>query len=671
MAVDDGAPESRSPPSTSAPIVPFGSTGTTEPPDAPGWTLISLFLCLLGFLGVAGLLYGYKFLEIGAYYHGIPTRILFVLALALVGSPFYVTIARRVPGIFLILPVALLAFLYPLFSPYGLPYSRDTVFSFQFAQVLLQQHHWVPGGLVTNQAIVYSYYPGSGVFNAETSSFTGLPLIQTFNWGLQLFRFLVIPVGIYALTVRFFGPRAGPLAVFLYMGVPSIEVNIPTQQDFAMPFLLLMVLMAVYLIHTETVALTPLRVGFVIFSSFIIISHHLTSYIAGAWLAAILIFPYILRGRNAFDKLRPAAAVGRYLLVFLLFVLLVSGPAFVNHVQLLYTAVGSIFSGVPTTGRASTIGSTFPFYQTSWIFLSLGIVVLISLYVLVLLLRRPKLTFLSTLIVIALLTALVTIPFLPTGLSFLALRLMEYSELILAPVVAWFLVVYLQRERAAAPPTTSPSAAGSPEVPHPPSRRPTPRRSWLPVAAAVAISVVIFTGGSLVPLSTRDAFAPASAVLIDAPRYINQSAYDAALWAKANLPPTLYNASNHTWSHLVWGDYLVYSVYGGFGDFEMAWSPFHIFEHHILNDTNWTGIRVGDYVVTDVLMTEVIPSFPGPTNRVGFATSQPNAPILAVNLTKFQNNPKYFQPVYENPIFKVYVVIANPCNAPGAPICVT
>jgi hypothetical protein len=665
MAVGGGVPgtPSPSPTPTPPPIFPVGATASADPPNAPWWAIFSLFLCFLGFLGVAGLLYGYKFLEFGAYYHGIPTRILFVLALALIGSPFYVTIVRRVPAIFLVAPITLLAFLYPLFSPYGLPYSRDPIYSFQFAQVLLQQHQWIPavpgnGSLVTNQAVVYSFYPGSGVFNAETSSFTGLPLLQTFTWGLQLFRYLVIPLGIYALTVRFFGPRAGPLAVFLYMGAPSIEMNIPTQQDFAMPFLLLMVLMAVYIINTETAALTPLRVGFVVFSSFIIISHHLTSYLAGTWIAGIFLIPYLIRGRGAFDKLRPAVAAIQYLIVFLLFVLLVSGPAFVNHIRLLYTAVGSIFISHAPVGRAAAIGSTFPLYQTGWIFLSLALVLVISLYVLIRILFRPRLQFLSTLIIIALLTALITIPFLPTGFSFLALRLMEYSELILAPVVAWFLVVYLQRERV--PP---PEAAGASRA------RPARRRTWVPVAVAVVLSVVIFTGGALVPLSTRDAFAPASSVLIDAPRYINDSAYDAALWAKANLPPPVYNTTSHNWSRLMWGDYLVYSVYGGFGDFQMAWNPFHIFEHQSLSATNWTGMRVGDYVVIDSLMTHVIPTFVGPANQYPHPVAQPSEAVSSANLTKFPDNPTYFQSVFQNPTFTVYVVIVNPCSAPGALAC--
>jgi hypothetical protein len=649
MADDSDVPNAQPwpPKAVPPPNLPEGPSGAAEAPNAPGWALFSLFLCLLGFIGVAALLYGYKFLEIGAYYHGIPTRVLFVLSLALVGSPFYVTIVRRVPALFLIAPVGLLAFLYPLFSPYGLPYSRDPIFSFQFAQVLLQQHHWVPGGSVTNEAIVYSFYPGSGVFNAETSSFTGLPLIDTFNWGLQLFRFLVIPLGIYALTNRFFGSRAAPLAVFLYMGVPSIEMNIPTQQDFAMPFLLLMVLMAVYIIQTESTSLTSLRVAFVVFSSFIIIAHHMTSYLAGVWLGGILLLPYVLRGQGAFEKLRPALATLRYLLVFLLFVLLVSGPAFVSHVRILVNAVGDVFSGAAPTSLGATIGATFPLYQTAWIVLSLGLVLIISLYVLILVLRRPKLSFLSTLIVIAILTALVAVPFLPTGFSFLALRLMEYSELILAPAVAWFLVAYLPRGRG-----TSPAVD-----PHPP--RPV-RRSWWPVAMAIGLSVVVFTGGSLVPLSTRDAFAPANAAIIDAPRYINVSAYDAALWAKAHLTSS---------AHL-WGDYLAYTVYGGFGDFQSQWSPFHIFEHRLLNTTNWTGIRVGDYVVTDALMTQITPTFPGPADHYPSPATQPNAPIPAQNLTKFQSNPTYFRTVYENTIFTVYVVVVDPCFAPGAPVCI-
>ena len=651
MAVDGAEPEAQSPSSSAGrtPIFPVGSAAVTEAPTAPGWALLSLVLCLVGFLGVAGLLYGSKFLSLGAYYHGIPTRVLFVLSLALVGSPFYVTITRRVPGLFLLAPIALLAFLYPLFSPYGLPYSRDPIYSFQFAQTLLQFHTWVPNLFATNQAIVYSFYPGSGVFNAEVASFTGLPLLDTFNWGLQLFRFLVIPLAIYALTVRFFGPRPGALAVFLYMGVPSIEVNVPTQQDFALPFLLLVVLVAVYIIQTESRSLTALRVAFVVFSSFIILSHHLSSYITGIWIVGILLIPYLLRGQAAFDKLRPGVAAARYLLVFLLYVLLVSAPAFVNHVRLLYTAVGSIFTGTSPSGRAATIGSTFPLYQTGWIFLALGLIVVISVYVLVLLLRRPRLSFLSTLVVIALLTALVTVPFLTTGLSFLALRLMEYSELILAPVVAWYLVAYLPRERTSPVP---PPGAGSA---HPSS--PGRRRPWWPVVAAIGLCLLIFTGGSLVPLSSRDAFAPANAVLIDAPRYINQSAYNAAMWAASHLDS---NTAGHT--HFMWGDDLVYSVYGGFGRFNMTWNPFHIFQYKVLDATNWTGMAVGDYVVLDALMSQVTPTFEGPTNHVGKPIAQPGGPVPSQNLTKFQANPQFFLKVYQNNEFTVYLVTADLCS---------
>ena len=50
--------------------------------------------------------------------------------------------------------------------------------------------------------------------------------------------------------------------------------------------------------------------------------------------------------------------------------------------------------------------------------------------------------------------------------------------------------------------------------------------------------------------------------------------------------------------------------------------------------------------------------------------SQPSAPISAQNLTKFQANPQYFLPVYANTIFTVYVVVGNPCLAPGAPVCI-
>ena len=213
--LDSSPVRRRHPPAGDAPFVP--PVIPTPPRPTGSWTpVFLLFLSFLGFLGIALLLYSIKFDAVTSDWHGFPTRVAFVLLLALASAPFALTIFRRVPVLYLAFPVILIFFIYPIFSPYGLPYSRDTIFNFQFAQAIQSSGTWQPLSGVVGQADVYSYFPGGAIFNAEVSSMTSLSLFQTFLWSYDLLRLLVIPLAVFALASRLFDPVGGACRPLLH-----------------------------------------------------------------------------------------------------------------------------------------------------------------------------------------------------------------------------------------------------------------------------------------------------------------------------------------------------------------------------------------------------------------------------------------------------------------------
>lgn len=614
-----------------------GRAGPSSYTAHPGWTLVSLALSLVGTAGVAAILYAIRFGPNGAFDYsavGIPVRDLFVVALALVGAPFLVSIFYRVHWLFFLLPIVLNGILYPLFAPYGFPATRDPIFVYQFAQSLLQYGHWIPGSLVTSQAVTYSYWPAAGIYNAEFSVFTQIPLVTVFDWAQPIFRLLVVPVAVYGISLRFFGPRSAGLGVFLYLAVPSIELNIPTQQDFAVGWLALTLLFLACLATEKRGQDVGLRIGLILFSSMVVIAHHLSSYITLGWLAGLAILPYLLwgsrEGRKASPSVRPFAVFLRYLAVIVFFAILVSAPGIHQNLTVLLSNINALLTSTGPTGRARTVGQTFPPYQLGWIFACMGLVALFALLILRKTLRVPRYKFLVTNLIIGIVGAALALVFLPTGLSILSLRVMEYVGLILMPGAAWFIVsvIATYRRKATAPPA--------------PSRTRRLRIRWAPIGA-VACALVIFTGGALVSLTTRDAFAPSNATTIDAPRYIDENAYATAVWASSHLDR----------SKLVWGDRLAYSVLGGLANLPIRWDSFKVFNGTNLTDTNWSGLQRGQYIAVDDLMTRVTPSFFGPSR------DQPLGPLPPAALAKFEA-PTYFQVLYQNSVFTIYQVVRVP-----------
>ncbi len=635
------------PPSTTANVPP--PPPTEAPPSAgppsdypPGPTaaLVALFFSLLGFIGIAVLLYEFKFHEVTFSLDSFPTRIILILSLASAAAPFYVTMLRRVPVLYLIFPVFLIVFLYALFSPYGLPYTRDAIYNLQFAQSVLTTHTWHPLVDVSAQAQIYSYYPGGAVYNAEVPSLTGFALNQTFLWAYELLRLLVIPCAIYAFCVRLFGLRPAPLAVLFYLTVPSIEMNVPTQTDFAVLWFILAVVLLGFLATSSTSGETWfLRAMFVVAALMVVVSHYVTTYLLIGILFGLAVFPWIVRRRDPYPNLRSFTMFLVVLTMLLVWVALVSRPVILKEYAILVLNVHAVFAPAAARAAAAPPGVTFPLYELVWIGAAIVVLGGLAMLTLTRTYRFDQLAFITFGIVTSLVVGILSIPFVSTGFSFLALREFEFVGVFFAPAGAWYLTNRLLRPRIETP------VRPPRHLPRLASRFRVPRNRA--VGLAIVLCIIVVGGGELVPLSTRDQFAQVpQGVSVDSPLFINQTAYDAGLWASAHMDPTFP----------IWGDYLAYSVFGGFAHFSMVWDSYAMFSNTTINASLRARVFVGQYVVLDTYMTTRFP----PPMFFGPNDDQPHKAIPAANLAKFVNHPYYFALLYSNAVFTVYQIVNTP-----------
>lgn len=607
------------------------SSATSTPAANPARMIIALYLGLVGFVGVALLLYGTKYLGVGPTIFDLPSRDLYVLSLMLAVTPILSAIFQRTPILFLLPPIALIFLLYPLFSPFGLPYDRDAIYNLQFASVLLQTNHWVPGGGVTGIAIPYSYYPASGVYNAEFSSMTGVPLPTTMLWSVPILRLLVLPPAIYALAQRLFSSRAGMLALLLFMGTPSQLFNISVQQEFAVPFLALTILLLAFVVVRPSVSSPGVMVALVLCSTFIVFSHSLTSYVTAIWLGGFLVLALVLARREPTRWVKVIPAIAIYLTVFFVYTYFVTGPLFVAEAADLGASTSSLFhlgaSQVSPAGAG--IGQSFQPYQQAWVYSSFFLILLISLAGLWSSRGTRNWGFARINSIIALAVAIGSLPLLLTAFAWVVERVMEFSGLLLAPLAAWWLLERFRRHPIQSRVSMGPSHLA-------------PKSRWHQYAApviALAIVALIFTGGSLAPYSSRDVFAPTSEILNDSPVLIDQNDYALGIWAHAH-----FNLSSP-----VWGDYYTYSVIGGFGRFNVSYNAYLVFNGTNVTQAAWDYLRLGEYIVVDQYMTTKTPTFFGPAN------DQPKGPLAIAQVTKF-NNPSYFDRIYSDLGFTIYIV---------------
>jgi hypothetical protein len=611
--------------------------------ESANLALLSLFVSLIGFVVIAGVLYEFKFDGVTSSLDGLPTRMVFAIGVVLAAAPFAVTVVRRVPILFLAAPVVLLFFLYPIFSPYGIPYDRDAIYVYQLAQTLVQSGSWTPAVGVTNQAVAYSYYPGGAIFIAETASLTSVSLFNSFPWSTELFRFLIIPPIIYALTARFLSPRAAPLAVLLYVVEPSIEMNIPTQQDFAVTFFLLGIGLFAFLATDSQMTPTFLRVSLLMATAVVIVSHHVSTYLLVAVLAAFAIVPRVLWRRDPYPNVHSMSVFVRTLLFAVLWGVIVALPVITQQWTVLLATIGSLVH--PSAKAAGAVpGGSFPLYAIAAVGLGILATVVIAILTLFEARRKRDRSFVTVGLIIALLLAAISAPFLATTFNFLALREFEFIGIFLAPVAAWWIVTRLAPGRSGR--STDRYLTAPDQWPARSARRSgRPSRGAARAVLAGALVALFVLAGVLVPLSTRDQFAPVSQIDADSPEFITPTAYSAAVWAEAHLSKT----------HEVWGDFLAYSVFGGFAQLRMMWDSYALFNGTGFSAAAIALLDTGSYVVTDREMTQFYsyPMFWGPNN------DQPLTVLNESQLAKF-NDPTYFSLIYVSPVFTVYVVTAIP-----------
>jgi len=640
------------------PSAPSETTEDSPPVAAPSiaprtvelgmLAILALFASLVGILGVAYSIYAFKFLDHHVIFL-LPSRIFFVLSLGLAVVPFLLVIfTNRIPYLFLVIPTALCFLLYPLLEPYGVLYGQDAIFNFQFASTFLVHLVWVAGANTTGEAITYSYYPASGLFNAEGSVFLGVPLTSSFPWILPTLRLLVLPPLIYAVGTRLLGSRAGILGVFFYMAVPSITFNDIVQQEFAVPFFALALAAITFLLYVPSEDATPVRILVLVFSSFVILSHHVTSYILGVWLAGLAILPLLLWGRPAYTALRAAVVSIRYFVLFLLFVFFFTATVVLSQLTILEKNILLLLGNAPLSAKAAAAGNTYPTYQLVWIIASLGIITIFAGLTLRATLRGKVRPYLGASLLMATILLLTGFALFPTGYSYDAIRLAEYALLFAAPAAAWFLLRILGPaiDRRIRPLEATPVG---------------PRRSrrhlWVAPAIAIVIALFVFTGGNLVPGVSRDQFQPPKLLMVNSPMHLTAADFQDGMWARSHL-----NASGR-----VWGDLLVFDVYAGVGGLAMPYDTYDVFNGTGLQCTAVTGggtpcatlasatktlfrLSVGDYIVTDIYDTQLTPGF------YGAGTDQPAGPLQESQLTKF-NNPSYFSVVFVDSVFTVYQVI--------------
>jgi hypothetical protein len=604
--------------------------------------LLSLAISLAGFLVIAWVLYEFKFHNVTDTLDGVSTRLVFAFGILLVTAPFLATIFHRVPIQFLAPPLLLLFFLYPIFSPYGIPYDRDSVFVYQFAQSLLSSGSWVPGIGVTGQAVTYSYYPGGTVFIAESAALTSTSLFTTFVWSTELLRLLVIAPIVYAVTARLFHPKAAALAVLLYIVEPSIEMNVPTQQDFAVTFFLLAVVLLAFLAVDRGSDSLFLRLSLIMATGLVIASHHVSTYILIGFLGAIALLPRVLWKRDPFPNARSMTVFVRTLAFGVVWGTLIAFPVILQQALTLVQNISAVFH--PGVATSAIPGASFPLYEVVGVVLGVIAAGIIAVLTLLEARRRADRSFVSVGIMSVLVLAILSVPFLSTGFSFLALREFEYIGVILAPVAAWWIVTRLAPGTQQPSPGHPNSGRGADPVRNGPGLRRATRAAGHPMFALGLVALFVVSG-VFVPLSTRDQFAPTQELQADSPIYITPTVYAAAEWASAHL--------SH--SHEVLGDYLAYTVFGGFGDFRVVWDSYALFNSSGFSAYALSRLDVGSYIVTDSYMTTAFsfPMFWGPNS------DQPSSVLTSGELAKFQNT-AYFSLVFVDPVFTIYIVNALP-----------
>ena len=589
--------------------------------------ITALVVCLLGFIGLIFVVWRMK---TGA---GGTPRALFVFLLGAICAPFYLAFVKTPKLPFLFAPVVAIFLLYPIAAPHGVVYSTDPIFNFSFTQDLLDTGFWAPGS-GNAFAFTYSFYPVGNVFVGYVILNAPLQPDIGYLWIEPMLRLLAIPATVYSIGRRLFGPRTAVIGVALYLGTPSILFNLPIQQGFGTIFFGLSLLSLFMLTQAVDVrAQARAAALFAVVSAAIVLTHHLSSYVAAFWLAALGVLILRRRARTTLPVLLLAVLFAYFVVLLLLYIDALTKPVFLGHELTLQTVLTSLIGpeGAPAANPSgSNLGRTFMPLEIGWLAGSLIALFLLSL----LSVWHYRVTrhhpFAVANGIVAAFLIFITLPLLFTPLNYVPLRINEYTGFIVMPFAAATLIRWARSDFWK-------SVRRAPRIFR--------EREWLPKAVVLATSAAVVMGGNLAPLTMRAYFEPFLQRTTDSPLYLDVDSLRAADWAGA-----------HFANGYIWGDQLAVDVFAGFGDLPVKFGSARMFNGTALDNStlkSWkaVGMKVGDYVAVNRWMTILRPNF--------FQEGLRTTPADPAELDKFATDP-HFALVYQDATFSVYQVMSLP-----------
>lgn len=585
------------------------------------WDIVALSLSLIGFLGLITVVLQ---LKSGA---ARIDRLVFLGFLAMACAPFATAFVRTPKLPYLIPPVIAIFLLYPIAAPHGIVYSTDPIFNFSFTNNVVASGFWAPG---TGNAFArgYSFYPLGNVFVGYVILTAGLPPLVAYLWVQPILRLLAVPAIAFAIGRRLFGTRIASLGLFFYLGTASILFNLPVQQGMGVIFVGLSLLTLVILTQNpDPAAQRRAQVLFVLVGGGIVMTHHLSSYIFAGWLVALGVLMARSRFRPSVSPLRLGVLFLYFFGVLALYIATFTYSIFLTHEQTLDGVLANLLTpeAFPPSGPTPGLGRTFSTFEVAWLgggVLMLLLLALISIYRYRRSRRQP---FAVANGIVAAFLVLVTLPLIATTLNYVPLRISEYANLFVAPLAAATLIRWTR-------PSKNPLARFS--------RRIAGERRWVSPALVVLVSVAIFMGGNLAPLTMRMYFEDPSSRTTDTPLNLGAEGLRAADWARP-----------HFGRARLWGDQLSVNVFSGFGNMEVDFGSLKMFENTTLDASAWARLSVGDYVAVDRFMLIVRPNF--------FHEPSRTTPLTLAEVEKFANDP-HFALVYEDATFSVYRVMSKP-----------
>lgn len=580
--------------------------------------IIALIVCLLGLLG---------FLVAASTLKRTPesvSRVAILGLLAAVCAPFLLLLVRRPQPLLLIPPTVLIFLLFPIAAPHGVVYYRDPVFNFHFAYVTASTGIWAPGSFPV-WARVYSYYPIGNVFLGIAVAATGAPAAYAFAWAEPLVRLLALPTAVYATARRFYEPRVAALSVFFYLGTASILFNNPVQQGMgSILFGLSVLALAMMATVEERGAMTRLRILLILFSTGLVFTHHLSSYLFGIWLGAVGGISLLRSFRKGNQPLRLELHLDLYLLALAAYIAVVATPVLLSQLTTAENFLVIFFQ--PQEGGGGTgLGHTFATWEVAW----LGLATVAPAFLAYLTIRDHRARDLHPFLVVGGLASVgmlaVTFPLLATKFNYIPLRISEFTNFLVAPLAAQGIVRW-----------TRAAQRGEFRILRWPIRRGRP----LLAAGFALVLVVILMGGNLAPLSLRPYYEAPEDRFSDSPLYLGDDGLRAAEWGNSHFGPAR-----------VWSDQLGLSVFAGFANMDAEWGQYRVFANATMNVSTWGRLQLGDYIVVDRYMLTALPDF--------LDTILPTGPLPPANVNKFASDPN-FALVYEDATFSVYRVMSLP-----------